>query len=64
MSNDTSHLLQIRHPKKARLVQIKTYLTEIKPAIYQLVQQMKFDRRWPEDERLPYPQFQVCDSLQ
>lgn len=54
MSNDTSYTLKFRHPKKARLNEVHTYLTKIKPAICELVQKINFDEGWPEEERLKF----------
>jgi hypothetical protein len=54
MSNDTSYNLEFRHPKKARLKEVHTYLTEIKPAICELVQRINFSKRWCEEKRLKF----------
>ena len=51
MSNDTSYTLKFRHPKKARLNEVHTYLTKIKPAICELVQKIEFDEEWSKEER-------------
>ena len=54
MSNDTSYTLKFRHPKKARLNEVHTYLTKIKPAICELVQKIEFDEEWSREERLKF----------
>jgi len=52
MSNDTTYRLKLRHPKKSRLEEIKTYLTVVKPELCRFVQNMKLDPRLSEQKSL------------
>jgi len=54
MSNDTSYSLNLRHPKKSCLQEIKIYLTVVKPAISRFYENIKFDPTWSREKCLGF----------
>jgi hypothetical protein len=54
MSNDTTYHLQMRHPTKACLEEVRIYLTVVKPAICRFFQNMNFDPEWTEKQSLNF----------
>jgi hypothetical protein len=57
MGRDIYYNLEFRHPKKERLMEVHTYLTQIKPAICGMVERLRrlhFDEKWSDEEQLQF----------
>jgi hypothetical protein len=57
MGNDIYYNLEFRHPKKERLMEVHTYLTQIKPAICEMVERLRrlhFDEEWSDERQLQF----------